>query len=85
MKVRIYEYFKYITRCKIMQRKPATDKHTQSNVCLFLHKVVHIKLQLKIESWENKFDDLLNVHRKMPLRGWHQCSFFSPKKPTKYF
>ena len=48
-----------------MQRKPATDKHTQSNVCLILHKVVHIKLQLKIESWENKFDDLLNVHRKI--------------------
>ena len=48
-----------------MQRKQATDKHTQSNVCLFLHKVVHIKLQLKIESWENKFDDLLNVHRKI--------------------
>ena len=48
-----------------MQRKLATDKHTQSNVCLFLHKVVHIKLQLKIESWENKFDDLLNVHRKI--------------------
>ena len=48
-----------------MQRKLATDKHTQSNACLFLHKVVHIKLQLKIESWENKFDDLLNVHRKI--------------------
>ena len=48
-----------------MQRKPATDKHKQFNVCLFLHKVVHIKLQLKIESWENKFDDLLNVHRKL--------------------
>ena len=47
-----------------MQRKPATDKHTQSKVCLILHAqgcaIVHIKLQLKIESWENKFDDLLN-------------------------